>query len=219
MVGAQDQSLNGVHTPQGLLYVEVDCPPELEGEFHAWYNQEHIPERLRIPGFVSARRYAALEGSPRWLAAYELTGLAVLDSPEYRQWLGGPLQTAWTARMVSSTKVHRSVFRLATCTHGTAIPDRVSGLLAVRYEAFPAEGEKLSRWHDSEFSPALLATVGVVSTARYENTDGPQQLGLYELEQPWVVQDARFARVWTGGWDSRRDSLPRYRRALYMRIL
>jgi hypothetical protein len=219
VVGAHDQSLSEVHTPQGLLYVEVDCPPELEGEFHAWYNQEHIPERSRIPGFVSARRYAALEGSPRWLAAYELTSLAVLESPEYCQWLGGPLQTAWTTRMISSTKIHRAVFRLASRTHGTATPDRVSGLLAVRYEALPADREQLSRWHDFEFSPALLAAVGVVSSARYESPDGPEQLGLYELEQPWVVQDACFARVWTGGWDSRRDSLAHSRRALYMRIL
>ncbi len=201
------------------MYVEVDCPPELEGEFHAWYSTEHIPERLRIPGFVSARRYAALEGSPRWLAVYELTSLAVLDSPEYRQWLGGPLQTAWTTRMLSSTRIHRSVFRLATRADGVAPADRVSGLLAVRYEVSPAEGEKLRLWQDAEFSPALLATLGVVSTARYENISGPEQLGLYELERPWVVHDANFARLWAAGWDSRRISLSRYKATLYTRIL
>jgi hypothetical protein len=79
---------------KGLLYVEADCPPELENEFHAWYNLEHVPERLKIPGFVSARRYGALEGAPRWLAVYELTSVAALESLEYRKWLGGPLQTA-----------------------------------------------------------------------------------------------------------------------------
>ena len=47
-------------TAEGLLYVEVECPPDLEAEFHAWYNLEHIPERLRIPGFVTGHRYAAL---------------------------------------------------------------------------------------------------------------------------------------------------------------
>lgn len=218
-MGARDQSLEGVHAPQGLLYVEVDCPPELEGEFHAWYNTEHIPERLRIPGFVSARRYAALEGSPRWLAVYELTSLAVLDSPEYRQWLGGPLQTAWTTRMISSTRIHRSVFQLVTRTDGTASADRAAGLLAVRYETSPAEAEKVNRWHDAEFSPALLATTGVVSSARYENTGGPERLSLYELERPWVVQDAGFARLWTAGWDSRRASLSRYKTTLSVRIL
>lgn len=218
-MGTQDQSLHGVSMPQGLLYVEVDCPPELEGEFHAWYNTEHIPERLRIPGFVSARRYAALEGSPRWLAAYELTSLDVLDSPEYRRWLGGPLQTAWTTRIVSSTKVHRSVFRLATHADGAAPAEHASGMLAVRCETSPAEGERLIRWHDSEFSPVLLATVGVMSAARYESADGPEQLCLYELEQPWVVQDASFARAWTAGWDSRRSSFSRYKTTLYMRIL
>ena len=76
--------MNATDRPEGLLYVEVDCPPALESELHAWYNLEHVPERLRIPGFASARRYAALEGSPRWLAVYELANTAVLESPEYK---------------------------------------------------------------------------------------------------------------------------------------
>jgi len=53
-----------------LLYVEVECPAELEQEFHAWYNLEHVPERLGIPGFLDGRRYAALEVGPRCLTAY-----------------------------------------------------------------------------------------------------------------------------------------------------
>jgi hypothetical protein len=65
----------------------------------------------------------------------------------------------------------------------------------------------------------LVETVGVVSAARYENAEGPEQLCLYELEQPWIVQASSFARAWTAGWDSRRSSLSRYKTTLYMRIL
>ncbi len=218
-MGAPDRSLDGVHTPHGLLYVEVDCPPELEGEFHAWYNTEHIPERLRIPGFVSAYRYSALEGSPRWLAVYELTSPAVLDSPEYRKWLGGPLQTAWTTRIIAVTRVHRGIFRLAQRQEAATKGTQSRGLLAVRYAASPEEHAKLNRWQEQEFSPEILALPGVTSAARYEGVDAGEGLVLYGLEQPWFTQAPAFARLWTSGWEGRRGKLSGYRRTLYIRIL
>lgn len=204
---------------EGLLYVEVDCPPELESEFHAWYNLEHVPERLSIPGFVSGRRYAALEGLPRWLATYELTSAAVLESPEYRKWLGGPLQTAWTTRMVTSTRIHRSVFHLAVRRDSAPTDKGRRALLAVRYAASPEENGPLSRWHDTEFSRELLDVPGVLSSARYDGTEGNERLVLYELEQPWLTQETAFGRLWTAGWEARRASLSSYRRVLYLRIL
>jgi hypothetical protein len=207
-------------TPEGLLYVEVDSPPELEGEFHAWYNTEHIPERLGIRGFVTGRRYSALEGAPRWLAAYELEGLGVLESREYLDWLG-PLQTAWTRRILASTRVHRSVFRLAHRADST-LPSKqgefATGLLAVCYEA-PSVGEETLRgWHDGEFCLELLQIPGVLRASRYDSAEGASQLVLYDLGQPWVVQDSTFGQVWKRGWDERRKSLVAYRRTLYVRI-
>lgn len=215
------QPVREVRSPQGLLYVEFDCPPELEGEFHAWYNTEHIPERLRIPGFVTGQRYAALEGSPRWLAAYELESAAVLESPEYRKWLG-PLQTAWTKRMVSSTRVHRSIFRRVQSVDAPIRPEQVhapTGLLAVRYAASPVEKATLNRWHDTEFCEELVQAPGVMRVSRYDSAEGGEQLILYTLAHPWVVQAPTFARLWTAGWDVRRTSLPVYRRSLYVRVL
>jgi hypothetical protein len=205
--------------PEGLLFVEVDCSPELESELHAWYNLEHVPERLKIPGFMSARRYAALEGSPRWLAVYELASAAVLESPEYRRWLGGPLQSPWTTRMIAVTRVQRGVFRLAERREATAEPPKSQGLLAVRYAASPEERAGLNRWHDQEFAKELLALPGVTSVARYEATEGEEGLSLYELEQPWLPQAEAFARLWSSGWERRRGTLSGYRRTLYIRIL
>ena len=41
----------------GLLAVWNDLAAEDEAEFNAWYVEEHVPERLGIPGVHSARRY------------------------------------------------------------------------------------------------------------------------------------------------------------------
>jgi hypothetical protein len=207
----------GLRRAEGLLYVEVDCPPELEGEFHAWYNLEHIPERLRIPGFLGGHRYAALEGGPRWMAAYWLDGPAVLESPEYRQWMG-PLQTPWTRRMVSSTRVRRSVFR-SIRGDGMGDVDRGTGMLAIRYARAPSESGRLDAWHDDEFLPELSRITGVVRADRYEDIETSEQLVLYRLADPWVTQKGQFARTWTAGWERRRDALANWKRTLYVRIL
>ena len=64
----------------GLLLVMMDIAPEREEEFNRWYNEEHVPERLAIPGFKRARRFKALEGSPKYLALYELESPEALES-------------------------------------------------------------------------------------------------------------------------------------------
>lgn len=196
-MGERHQSSREIQSPQGLLYVEVDCPPELEGAFHAWYKTGHIPERLGIPGFVTGRRYAALEGTPRWLAAYELEAVTVFESPEYRRWLG-PLQTAWTKRTVSCTRVHRSVFRLAQRANSTTPLEQVPplpGLLAVRYEPSPASREDLNRWHDTEFCLELLRVPSVRSASRYDNAEGEEQLILMHPGVPVGCPGANICPV------------------------
>jgi len=50
----------------GLLMVWADVPANREDEFNRWYNEEHVPERLAVPGFLSAARYEAVrDSSPR----------------------------------------------------------------------------------------------------------------------------------------------------------
>lgn len=46
-----------------------------EEEFNSWYNNQHVPDVLKIPGFRSAQRFklAQPDGSPyKYLALYEV---------------------------------------------------------------------------------------------------------------------------------------------------
>ena len=45
-----------------IMVVMMDVDPEHDEEFNRWYNEEHLPERLGIPGYVSARRFKLEEG-------------------------------------------------------------------------------------------------------------------------------------------------------------
>ena len=44
---------------RGLLLTITEPPPAMEEEFNAWYDTEHLAERLAIPGFRSTRRWVA----------------------------------------------------------------------------------------------------------------------------------------------------------------
>lgn len=68
----------------GLLVVTMDVPPEHEAELNRWYDEEHLPERASLPGFLSARRFVAREGPSKYLAVYELESADALESDAYR---------------------------------------------------------------------------------------------------------------------------------------
>jgi len=57
---------------RGLLLTITEPPPAMEEEFNAWYDTEHLAERLAIPGFRSARRWTldGPSGAGKYLATY-----------------------------------------------------------------------------------------------------------------------------------------------------
>jgi hypothetical protein len=79
---SEDSSMNS----SGWLHiVRVDIDPSVEEDFNRWYDEEHIPELLACPGWLTARRYVALDGGPRYAAVYEIDGSWVYDTPEYQK--------------------------------------------------------------------------------------------------------------------------------------
>src|SRR5690349_2005809 len=61
-MSAPDQTHPTQHIGGTILVVMMEVAPEHEAEFNRWYNDEHLPERLEIPGYVSARRFKLEEG-------------------------------------------------------------------------------------------------------------------------------------------------------------
>jgi len=92
---------------RGLLLTMTEPPEPMEEEFNAWYDTEHLAERLAIPGFRSARRWVAdvPRGQGRYLATYELDSPEVLSSPEYLARFEGA--TPWTRRCLGKALVFR----------------------------------------------------------------------------------------------------------------
>jgi len=99
--------MNAPPARRGLLLTQTEPPPAMEEEFNAWYDLEHLPERLSIPGFRSARRWVAdlAPGKGKYFATYELDSLAVLSSPEYLRFFEKP--TPWSKRCLDACVVFK----------------------------------------------------------------------------------------------------------------
>jgi hypothetical protein len=58
----------------GVLIVESrPASPGQAAAYHEWYDNIHLPEILKVDGFVSARRLAALDGDT-FIVIYEIEG-------------------------------------------------------------------------------------------------------------------------------------------------
>jgi len=80
--------------------------PAQRREFEDWHSHEHFPERLSIPGFRRASRWASVEGSEGFFVLYELATVETLSSAAYLARLNNP--TPWSIKMMPH---HRDMVR------------------------------------------------------------------------------------------------------------
>ena len=153
---------------RGLLLTITEPPPAMEEEFNAWYDTEHLAERLAITGFRSALRWVAdaARGEGKYLATYELDSPSVLQSPEYLARYNN--QTPWSRRCLAKTVV----FKRWACEQvepGAADPHPLAKALLFVTASAPI-GE--------------LALPGALQTRRFVASAGePRHIALIELAQ------------------------------------
>ena len=85
-------------TNDGILAIWHDVEAAIGGDYERWYFQEHLPERLGVPGFLAGRRYEAASGTPRFLTYYEATRPEIFVSKKYLDRLNDP--TPWTTEVL-----------------------------------------------------------------------------------------------------------------------
>jgi hypothetical protein len=120
---------------KGFLLVLMQPPATLEEEFNAWYDTEHLAERLAVPGFETALRYVCIDGAPRYLAMYDLASPDVLNSPAYLK-VGFDNASPWTKRVTSRVRIYRSAGE--QIYPGTKVTGRAARVLLLRFRALPA---------------------------------------------------------------------------------
>ena len=143
---------------KGFLLVLMQPPPAFEDEFNAWYDSEHIPERLAVPGFLTALRYVCLAGHPRYLAMYDLERFDVLRSAAYLK-VAYDQSSPWTKRVTGRVKVWRYAGHQITPGHAVTKPSARVQLLRFHGVATGA-GADLAQAAESAIgrAPEILQT-------------------------------------------------------------
>ena len=188
----------------GLLLVYSDVAPEHNEEYNRWYNEEHIPERLSIPGVLDAARYEAAQGGPRYLAVYELSSYEAWHSEAWQQWLREP--TPWSRRMspgVIGTEYIRNLYRRV---HPADVPPETAAagmspvLLVGRMSVPDALDAKFNAAYNNERLPLCLGIPGYIRARRWEAVmGGPRYATVHEMESLAVPESE--------GWENWRTAV------------
>ena len=183
-----------------LIYTDVD--PQHEDEFNDWYNTEHLPELLAVPGILAAARYEAVKGGPKYLAAYELESTDVLQTAAFKN----RPRTPWGER-VSPTVIGKNLTRVVgqqIFPEQVEMPDRgMAPCLQIGRMSVPNEVDtEWNAWYSGEYVPGYRKVPGVIYARRYRVIDGATGYAtVYEFENENVPE--------TDAWhDQRQNSSP-----------
>ena len=207
----------------GLFYVYTDPGSVGEAEFHDWYDHEHGPARLTVPGFGAAYRYRALDGEkPPWLALYELDRPDVIDSPEYKA-LGANASDQDRAVGARLATLDRRVYEQIS-EDGPAAGHPAPVILAVAMSVPEGSEDDVAAWYTEEHIPMLLAVPGWRRIRRFRLTraldgPGPDFLSVHELAGPEVLEEPGYRAAISTPWRDRvvASALRRERRVFGLR--
>ena len=191
------------------MYTDVGDGPVDETDYHDWYDHEHGPARLTVPGLTGACRYQALDDlTPRWLALYELDSTAVLDSAEYQAVAAGSDRDRFI--MSHLAILDRRIYTQLSDDGAAGSEGPAPVILAVA-NMVPAEAvDDMTAWYEQEHIPMLLAVPGWRRIRRYRLTgpapvDGPGAgfLSLHELAGPAVLEEPGYRAAVSTPWRDR----------------
>jgi hypothetical protein len=127
-------------------------------EHDQWHTQEHMPERLSIPGFLRGSRWIAEGGSPRYFVLYEVRDLAVLTGPDYLARLNSP--TPWTAKLMTRYRGLRRGLCNLRASAGTGLGH---ALLTIHYAPAAGRERELHEWLAHHALPGMASQPGFAS--------------------------------------------------------
>ncbi len=176
---------------RAIVISRMDPPREKEAEWNRWYNEEHIPSRLKLPGYLVIRRYELVTGLPdefkpatKYLTLVEFDSLDALQSKEraevFRKESLYPKESFETISN-SLPRRHMGMYeQIYPDTRDYQVPEQAGYLLAIGHKDLP--DEILADYHaryDKEIIPSLMNVPGVMNARRFKMATG-KMVGSYE---------------------------------------
>lgn len=203
---------------KGLLLAAFDFRTVNPDEFHAWYDTEHVPERLAVPGFLNAERWIGDEDPQIAIATYDLDSAEVLDSAPYVA-VAGDNGTPWTKRVTGLASRLMRFVGTQLVPGDQVAPQGAGGLLMASMNVDPAVLPEFTAWYNTEHLPQLGAVPGVLAARRYQATDTDSErrfVALYHLRDVGVSRSDAWAKAANTPWTEKMR--PHFRNAMVLRL-
>ncbi|KAK1232429.1 hypothetical protein PQX77_004459 [Marasmius sp. AFHP31] len=151
-------------TPKGLSFVFIEPGSNItEAEHYDWYDNEHSPARLTVPGFYNALRYKAVDSQkPSYLTLYDISEPSIANGPDFEA-LRARASERDTAMLGKVQFLNRRTYELIEEpytrpeTTDASLPGKF--VLMVSYEIKSDFEEEFNRWYKEEHIPEYLAKV------------------------------------------------------------
>ena len=177
---------------QLLLMVQVTCAPDHLDAFNTWYNS-HLPNLLRIPGYLWAQRYLSLDERNRFTALYGIRSPD--DLLNLVQWDGTDLDPIAAREYAGWQKLQGLSQRLGNVYEQISVsPLRELLLLSdrplsiVAADVDPGQEAQWNQWYTESHVPNLLKVPGYVLSGRFRVLDHPALAG-------WMRWTPKFGQV------------------------
>src|SRR6266496_3838172 len=175
-----------------LVYTDL-ADEKYDEEFNAWYDTQHLPQLLSMPGFLDGARYVALKGGPKYLAAYEIESAEAVQTPEFLNRTVPPWDRRMSPRVIG-THLTRIV--------GTQIfPDGrgrtgrgMAPVLQIGRMSVPEDVDaQWNAWYNGEYIPGYRKVPGVIYARRFKVVEGEvRYTTVYEFEDEKVPDSAEW---------------------------
>jgi hypothetical protein len=186
---------------KGILVAAMDFTNVAEDEFHDWYDTEHVPERLAVPGFLNAERWIGSGNPKQSLAIYDLDNVGVLHSAPYLA-VGGANGSPWTKRVTSRTQpIIRLEGEQIRPGDKLAPVGDAQALLFIAMNVAPEHEAEFNDWYNQEHLDALAGVPGVLCARRYRGNGATQRYcAMYHFANPDVPNSASWQTAANTPW-------------------
>ena len=190
---------------KGFLIAALNFADVPGHEFHEWQDQEHIPERLAVPGFINAQRWIGADDPKISVNTYDLESLEVLKAPEYLAF-SYENSSAWSKRVIGNCK---RLMRVAAdqIAPGDAIqPEGAGALLFNALNILAEHDAEFHAWYTQEHLPALATVPGTLCARFFRSGDTRsthRYLAAYHLTTTDVPDSSAWRKAADTPWSAR----------------
>ena len=174
-----------------LYLVRMDVAHDHEATFNEVYDREHVPNLRAVKGVRRASRYRQPSPTePRYIAAYELDGLEVLDSAAFK---AAGESGRWPTEVRPHT-MNRHLARYEWVGGSAALTGKTQYVFWVMMDIEPHREALFNDLYDNEHLPRLMKLDGAINAVRYRTatTGEPRYLCAYEVARA----DLPMSKLW-----------------------